>query len=355
MLLYCTADTVGMESGGGKVTQHEYKALSSLGNTLLFDRDYLTSRSTYRPPRDPWDWDNVALQNLPDDRGMKLAHFYSGTFTDTVRYIRRNGTKVVYTIAAHSIEASKREHEKYGINYESSYPHLCQRPLWDRYSGGYFDTDVIVVPSNHSKEVVLGQAGRRPINVEVIPHGCNLPDEITPVPKDFVVGYLGAVGPDKGLRYLIEAWKKLNYLSSMLIIAGRESTGPFVRSVIDQIGGGNIRLMGWVDGISDFYSQISLYVQPSVTEGFGIEVLEAMAHGRPVLCSEGAGAKDLVDREFQFPPGNPDRLAEAIDMVRGMHSDQVNNWSKHNRRVAENYTWDKIQQKYVDLWKGLLV
>ena len=351
MFLYCTADTVGLNSGGGKVTYQECKALSSLGETLLFDRKYLTSHSKY-PMNDPWDWDREALQDLPDDRDADLAHFYSGTFSETVSYLKRSGTKVVYTVAAHSIEASRREHEKYGINYSKLYPHLCDPDLWNRYSKGYFESDVLVAPSQHSKEVLEHQGAKN--RIEVIPHGCDYPTGIRPLPRDFVVGYMGAVGPDKGLKYLIEAWKKLDYKNAILILAGRESISDHVRNLIFQIGGGNIILLGWVNDLFDFYSQLNLYIQPSVTEGFGIEVIEAMAHGRPVLCSEGAGAKDAVDTEFRFPPCDSESLANLIDKVKSFPTSLMEDWSKHNREKAKDYTWDKVRSRYLSLWEQLL-
>ena len=146
MFLYGTADAVGQESGGGKVTDKEYKFLSSLGEeTLLFDRNVLTSKSMLGL-NDPWDWDGKLLQLLESVSTIRLAHFYSGTFSNTVKYLRKGKAKIVYTVAAHSIEASRKEHEKFGIDYQNLYPHLCVPRLWERYSKGYFLSNVLVAP-----------------------------------------------------------------------------------------------------------------------------------------------------------------------------------------------------------------
>ena len=53
--------------------------------------------------------------------------------------------------------------------------------------------------------------------------------------------------------------------------------------LIRHVGGGNIYLRGAVEDVSEVYDNCSLFVQPSASEGFGIEVLEAMAHGRLAL------------------------------------------------------------------------
>ncbi len=127
---------------------------------------------------------------------------------------------------------------------------------------------------------------------------------------------------------------------------------------------GNFRLMGWVDNVSDFYDQISCYCQSSRTEGFGIEVLEAMAHGRSVICSSAAGAVDMV-RDPNLPPNNDFKAGNINDLVTVIHcfkseldEDRSNNDGKGNyekwREVAAKHTWDKIRERYKSLWRSLL-
>ena len=69
-----------------------------------------------------------------------------------------------------------------------------------------------------------------------------------------------------------------------------------------------------VDNVGKMYNSCSVYVQPSVTEGFGIPVLEAMAYARPVIVTEGAGVYELVDdgkEGFVVPIRNPDVIKES--------------------------------------------
>jgi glycosyltransferase involved in cell wall biosynthesis len=181
----------------------------------------------------------------------------------------------------------------------------------------------------------------------------DLPKETRPLPRRFTVGYLGAYGPDKGVRYLLAAWKQLNYKDAVLRLAGRDSTCAWVRSLVRNVGGGAVELVGWVDDVADFYGSLSLYVQPSATEGFGIEVLEAMAHGRAVLCSSGAGAADVTGSEHQrFTARDVDELAGLIDDARTIYS--LPDYGEQNRELAANYSWDKIRARYAELWEGML-
>jgi glycosyltransferase involved in cell wall biosynthesis len=188
--------------------------------------------------------------------------------------------------------------------------------------------------------------------ITVVPHGCELMRPSKRYPKTFTVGYLGQIGPDKGLIYLLQAWNKLGYKDAVLQIAGRQSMGllPLTR----QMKKGHINLMGYVKSIENFYNSCNIYVQPSVTEGFGIEILEAINCHRPVVVSDGAGGADCVNGcGLVVPKRNIDELAGAIDKLK---TDQetfafmANNCAENSRR----YTWDKIRAEYQKVWKEVL-
>lgn len=349
MNLYLTADQVGIPTGGGAVTFHESEAMRSLS-----EKDFkLVSREQLQllaiaGAGEPWLWDYLAYHCFGNI--VKLAHIYAGTFSGCVKKLKENKAKVSYTAAAHDIQLSKAEHEKLGILYD--YPHLTDAKLWEQYLYGYKNADILICPSLNSREVMRAFGCNN--RIEVIPHGVDIPECVTPLPKQFTVGYLGAYGPDKGVRYLLEAWKKLDYKDATLVLAGRDSASSFVLSLIQYFGGGNIHLKGWVDNVADFYSSISCYVQPSVTEGFGIEVLEAHAHGRLALCSEGAGAADSVYTNHTFMPANVDDLAEHINYQKQQGEDYLRFQGERYRERAMNYTWDKIRQRYIELWKGMM-
>ena len=373
MYLYLTADQPAKNHGGGRVTYEESEALRALAaergeEFLLLSRKELeeAGKTFTQWPNDPWQWDTVAYSIFGNR--VKLCHIYAGTFTNCVKKLQGNGAKVVYTVAAHSVEASRKAHEDLGIPYARLYPHLCDPELFRKYIGGYLRADAVVTPSTHSRDVVRAQGVFN--RVEVIPHGIDLPESMAPLPKQFVVGYLGAVGADKGLRYLFEAWKKLNYKDARLVVAGKDSNSAYVRQLWAAFGGGNVTFAGWQENLSDFYDNISLYVQPSVSEGFGIEVLEAMAHGRPVICTEGAGACDLVRRDYDppgvvVPAGDSNFLAGAIDNHRKSW-EELDQWGVEGqeryrksviescRDVADDNTWDKIRARYKQLWEELL-
>ncbi len=343
--LFLTADLLNAPTGGGLVARNESQALSSLGECVIWDRESLQGGS------DPWGWDTVA--STKKDWFVdppKLCHIYSGSFTNTVKALKRNGCIVTWSVVAHDKDISREEHEKLGLEFP--YTHLTDPILWERYSEGYRLADVIFCPGQRPKEINIKYGCKN--RIEVIPHGCDLPTEVKPLPKHFTCGYLGAFGLDKGVRYLLEAWKNLNYRDATLLLGGHASNSDWVRQSIRNHGGGNIQLVGWINNISDFYNRLSCYIQPSATEGFGLEVLEAQAHRRLVICSEGAGASDLVPIEWRCKECSVDALARLIDDAKKLDRDSLNYVGITNRRIAEHYTWDKIRERYLKVWRELM-
>lgn len=372
MNLFISADKIGTKTGGGLVCYHESEALKKLGPTRILDQ---------RDPT-PFKGDEYLASSLCTESSMRaIAHFYSGSFPLSVRRLKSLGWAVTYTCAAHDKDVSREEHEKLGLAFP--YPHLTEPALlWERYSECYRIADVLVCPSQAAKRICERYGCKN--RIEVIPHGCEMPVSMVDVcssgfmavnsgfrqdsptynpyfPETFRVGYLGAVGPDKGLRYLFEAWKILsqdfNFAGdSVLTIAGQESTSEFVRYLWTRFGGGNVVFAGWQESVSAFYGSQSLIVQPSATEGFGIEVVEAMAHGRPVVVSDGAGAVDCVEAGVT---GMVSIARDANDLAKCIkyyhdNPDILRGAGKLARKAAEAFTWDKVRAKYVDLWKGLL-
>ncbi len=315
-----------------------------------------------------------------------MAHFYAGTFSRTINYLKSKGCCITYTAAAHSVETSRKAHLEMGIDYDKSYPHLTDPKLWERYLRGYKEADVLICPSQHSANVMRGFGCTN--RIEVIPHGCDLPEcvdcgghgkwyekpnapecprcqgtgiePIFPLPNQFRLGYLGSYGPDKGVIDLLRAWAKLDYKDALLVLGGRDSNSPFIQSMIQHTGANNVVMTGWVDKVSDFYNQISVYCQSSRSEGYGCEVGESMAYGRSVICSEGVGAVDLIHcgdqiygTGFSYPAGDVNRLAELIDHYKSNNSLLADDGVRA-REYIKKYTWNIIRGKYCQLWRNLL-
>lgn len=306
LALYVTADAIGTPTGGGQVTHHESAALASLGSAS--DTEIWQFPDAPRP----WGADLAARARLEarPDYAPRRAHFYSGTFSQTIDLLRARGTTCSYTAAAHDIEISRREHGRLGAQFD--YPHLTDPAQWADYVRGYLLADVVICPSTYSARIMERYGCKRVI---VIPHGFEPPDRITRIPERFAVGYLGQPGPDKGLVYLLRAWdtwsrEHADVSDARLVLAGR-GTLHLVSWIRELCRYGSYEIRGEVTDPRELYDACCVYVQPSASEGFGCEVLEARAHGRPVICSDGAGAHDFATDVI--PACDSTELVAAID------------------------------------------
>lgn len=333
MFLYITCDRIGSGTGGGTVTKNELEALNKLGPVDVF---------TPQPTQDPFQAENEI--NIPNLDKYKLAHFYAGTFPQLTKKLKEKGIKISYTAAAHDIKESQEEFKSLGIPYD--YPHITNYSLWTNYISSYLNADLVICPSKHSSKV-MQEFGCK--NITVIPHGCYQGFNY-PYPKTFSVGYLGQIGPDKGIKYLLKAWANLNYKDAVLTFAGAQS--PHLIHMIRQFGGqANYNILGYVKNLDEFFKSITVYVQPSVTEGFGIEILEAMTFGRPVIASYGVGAADCLDNNCKLViKKDPECIAKAIDWYKN------NKWDYREEliRHSQNYNWKNVREIYTKTWRGML-
>lgn len=354
MKLYITTDYIGSQSGGGIVTSNELEALKFTCKNYEYVSQLdakSVSPTKFGLPDTPFLSDYLAIDKISHyNTKIDLAHFYSGTFTQTIRLLHNKDTRVTYTCAAHDRKISINEFERLGYNYP--YSHIKDDKLWSIYFGGVKEADVIIAPSKISAEFLKNEGCKK---VEIIPHGIYIPDKVEPIPNQFNTGYLGALGPDKGIVYIIKSWSSINYSDSTLILAGRgtEQLGPFINKYAT---GGKYHLMGYVNNISDFYNNIAIYIQPSVTEGWGIEVGEAMAHGRPVVVSNGAGAADMVTDGIDGFIVNKRDVKDIANKIQYFKDNprEIERMGKNAREKSFKYDWSIIRQKYIDLWESII-
>ena len=351
--LYVCAEELKEGSGGGLVVTKEREALASIVDSVTTIAGDEIDPAKHQLPVTPFLNDMLAADRvwaMTQRLKPQLAHFYSGTFTTTVRHLKARDVPVSYTIPAHDRRVTIEEHKRLTGGYP--WPHIGDDFLWKIFSAGYREADLVIAPSKASATFLAAEGCK---NVRVIPHGCDLPEKVDYPPGLFTVGYMGQVGVDKGLIYLFQAWGRLNYPDSHLILAGAgtETLGPLIGQVT---GGGKYSLWGYIPEVKKFYNAISVYVQPSVCEGFGIEVLEAMAYGRPVIVSQGAGAADMVSEGqdgWVVPIRDPTAIAERLAWCR-QNPARLAEMGQKAREKAKGYTWGIIRKLYQDEWRKLL-
>jgi glycosyltransferase involved in cell wall biosynthesis len=133
---------------------------------------------------------------------------------------------------------------------------------------------------------------------------------------------VGAVSPRKGYEVLIAALRPLHDLPWRLTIAGATDRDPGtvarIEAAIAEAGlHERIRLSGAVvpATLARFYDTADLFVMPSLFEGYGMVLAEAMARGLPIVCTTGGAASETVPdaAAIKVAPGDSEALTAAID------------------------------------------
>lgn len=104
------------------------------------------------------------------------------------------------------------------------------------------------------------------------------------------------------------------------------------------------------------YTSADLYVQPSVVEPYGIAVLEAMACGKPTVCSDIGGMRDTVadgKTGFLVPQSSPEALAEKIIQLAGDREKLAAMGRAARSRIETEFDWPVIAKQYLEIIRGL--
>ena len=98
------------------------------------------------------------------------------------------------------------------------------------------------------------------------------------------------------------------------------------------------------DLLCDLYNQAMAFVYPSLYEGFGIPLLEAMSCSCPIIASDIPSTNEVAnDVPFYFEPGNEDNLINSLDHIGATEATQVKIKDGHD--LVKKYSWDKTSQQ----------
>ena len=161
-------------------------------------------------------------------------------------------------------------------------------------------------------------------------------------------GYLLCVStlhPHKNLDRLIRVYRNYPALPRLMITGLR----GFVAGELEKQAGANITFTGWVarEELYGLFQKAQAFLYPSNFEGFGMPVLEAMAAGVPVACSDIPPLREIADGcAIFFDPQDDRAMHEAI--VRVMHDSSL---VEAARQRASNFTWEESARATLDCLK----
>jgi glycosyltransferase involved in cell wall biosynthesis len=194
--------------------------------------------------------------------------------------------------------------------------------------------DMIIAISDHVAHFTIARGVRHPGRVRRVYHGLRPPDtsaleregqrvrrEIGIAETDFLVGNVGRLAPQKGQRHLIEAMPLLleRVPTAHAVIAGGGDLEPYLRELSEELGvAERVHVLGPRPDAPALMHAINVFAMPSIWEGFGIVLLEAMAAGRPIVASRVATIPEVVvdgETGLLVPAGDAAALADALARV----------------------------------------
>ena len=194
------------------------------------------------------------------------------------------------------------------------------------------------------------------VEVAVIPYGVDLdrfhPQEHDPR-DDLVVGSVGRLSPEKGLKYLLRAMAKITRQEprARLLLAGDGPERRSLERLATRLGlVDRVEFTGEVahDQVPQTLARMNVFAMPSTWEGFGVAALEAAAMGLPVVASNVHGIPDVVEdgvTGILVPPKDVAALSQAILRLLRDPEERRRMGRAGREMVATRYSWaDNVRQ-----------
>ncbi len=272
----------------------------------------------------------VAMQmESRNDRFDLFWGWASGSLA-SARAARRRGASFVLDRACPHVDVQqtmlRTECDRLGVRYRAEPPWFRARQLAE-----YDEADILLVPSSYSRASFPSELqskisiaplfGRVPLEQVIIS------SNIVPVPsaktypegdRAFTFGTVGGQPLRKGFFYLLRAWEQLQLPNAKLLLRtdARLDRFPALRELLRKLP--NVEVVKYVENMSDFYRRCDAFVFPTIDDGFGMALLEAMAQGLPAITTTHCGAAELFtpDRDLIVVPAqDPEDLAQAIERL----------------------------------------
>lgn len=222
--------------------------------------------------------------------------------------------------------------------------------------------DEIIVLSKNVQDYFIKVYNRETV---FIPNGISKPDNYEPeiiknkygLDKDGYILFLGRLVPEKGVHYLIEAYKELD-TDKKLVIAGGSSHTKEYESELKALANGNENIIftGFIQGkeLDELYSNAYIYCLPSDLEGMPISLLEAMSYGNCCLTSNIAECSEVCgENAVYFEQGNVQSLKSTLEELLKNEERVSKLKNAAARYILSRYNWDNVCDDTLKLYESI--
>lgn len=307
----------------------------------------------------PKNWKKV----LADFRHYSLAEqtilpkIISKEKPDLVHFLHMNipvfyGGKFIVTV--HDLLMQKHRGSKATtLPFFAYFPKLLAAKLVFRHA--VFKSEKIIVPSCAVKEEVAGFYRLNPKKIVVTYEGVNLASfkPSRAIDRPYFI-YVGNAYPHKNLERAIKALASKKML--FVIVSSRSVFTEKLKNDIENLKAEKyVRLLGFVpDSQLGTLLKNSLgFIYPSLSEGFGLPGLEAMAAGTLVLVSDIPVFKEVYkDVPIYFDPYDVNSIKSAVEKAVSMSDEERNKIIEKGKELVKNYSWSKMAKETLKIYEG---
>lgn len=220
--------------------------------------------------------------------------------------------------------------------------------------------DSMIVLSKSAQDYFMKTYGRKTV---LIPNGvsrpkvlpANLIKEKFGLEKDSYILFLGRIVPEKGLRYLVDAYLQLKTDKKLVIAGAASDTEEFAAEIGNKINHNpDIICTGFVNGQlkEEIYSNAYIYVLPSDLEGMPLSLLEAMSYGNCCVVSDIKECTEVVeDKAVVFRQGNIEDLRKKLQELCD-DSELTCKYKDHSAEfICNKYSWDDVVKQTLNVYK----
>ncbi|MCX7840158.1 MAG: glycosyltransferase family 4 protein [Anaerolineae bacterium] len=284
---------------------------------------------------------------------LPTAHIFHGWNGMCLHSLQRARTRGMLTIveraSTHPATQTRLMREEY-----ARWNVPLKFPTWNyaRMLQEFAQADYITVPSPFARETMLA-AGIPAYKLIEIPFGVVLtrfvPTDSTRA-RPFRAMFAGTVSINKGVPYLLDAWRRLQWRDAELWIVGALAPDfVLIRARWNDLL--NVRFIPHTNELARLMQQCDVFVFPSIQEGSALVTYEAMAAGLPLVTTPNAGSVARDGEEgFIVPIRDVDALCDRLERLRGDDALRAR-MSRAARVRVESFTWDDYRARLVAFYE----
>ncbi len=248
-------------------------------------------------------------------------------------------------------------HDLFVMSGDYSTPEFRTR-FTDQAYGAAQRSDLIIAVSQFTARQVEQLLKVEPGRIRVIHHGCRRPSEPAPAAsRERMILFVGALQRRKNVIRLVKAFEQ-TAPDWRLVLAGSFGFGSeaILSDIQSSSRRADIQVLGYVSGsiLEDLYQRASVFAFPSLDEGFGMPLLDAMAHGVPILTSNSSALPEVSgDAALLVDPADVTSIAAGLDRL--IHDPELRDQLRQKGLVrCQEFNWEKAVEGTWKVYQELL-